>query len=312
MKAPPPLSPLLLRLLVPVLTTILISSCSDSGTENPPTAARSGIFASNYPLAYFAETITGKPETIIFPKIDGDPAFWKPSAQDIRRLQSAELILFNGAGYEKWAPTLTLPKSRIVDTSATFQPDLLSIETATTHSHGPQGEHSHEGTAFTTWIDFSQASQQAAAVADALIENELVDPDIAKANLTMLTSTLNAIDSELAGLTAQNKSIPLVASHPIYDYLAHRYVLDIEPLVWEPDVAPDEEQWETLEKLLESHPAKWMIWENTPLPESVDRLKEMGVNSVVFNPSGNRPENGDFLSVMRSNVENMKPIFENR
>ena len=62
-------------------------------------------------------------------------------------------------------------------------------------------------------------------------------------------------------------------------------------------------------EIVKEHPAKWMIWEDEPLPQSAAKLKEMGIGSIVFDPCGNRPEQGDFLSVMRQNVENLGEIF---
>ena len=35
----------------------------------------------------------------------------------------------------------------------------------------------------------------------------------------------------------------------------------------------------------------------------------MGIKSAVFDPVGNVPEHGDFLSNMRQNIENLKPVF---
>ncbi|MCW9077857.1 MAG: hypothetical protein OQK74_01640, partial [Gammaproteobacteria bacterium] len=41
--------------------------------------------------------------------------------------------------------------------------------------------------------------------------------------------------------------------------------------------------------------------ENASSPlASVDKLKTLGVDSLVFDPCGNVPEQGDFLTVMRS------------
>jgi zinc transport system substrate-binding protein len=53
-----------------------------------------------------------------------------------------------------------------------------------------------------------------------------------------------------------------------------------------------------------------MIWEGKPLEESVERLKAMGVNSIVFDPCGNTPSQGDFMSVMRGNCERVKTVFD--
>jgi zinc transport system substrate-binding protein len=46
------------------------------------------------------------------------------------------------------------------------------------------------------------------------------------------------------------------------------------------------------------------------MKESAEKLKAIGVDSLVFDPCGNKPDQGDFLSVMRQNIENLKPVFQ--
>ena len=43
--------------------------------------------------------------------------------------------------------------------------------------------------------------------------------------------------------------------------------------------------------------------------KSVERLKKMGIQSAVFSPCGNRPYQGNFMTVMTSNAENLRLIF---
>jgi zinc transport system substrate-binding protein len=52
-----------------------------------------------------------------------------------------------------------------------------------------------------------------------------------------------------------------------------------------------------------------MIWEGKPNPETVLKLKVLGVNSLVFDPCGNEPKKEDFLTVMRKNIENLGLAF---
>jgi zinc transport system substrate-binding protein len=107
-----------------------------------------------------------------------------------------------------------------------------------------------------------------------------------------------------------NRAQPLVASHPIYDYFARRYDLNIRSVLWEPGDMPDSRQWLELETLLKNHPAKWMIWEGEPNSQSVEQLKSLGIDSVIFDPAGNVPESGDFLSIMGQNVESLQQAFQ--
>jgi len=268
------------------------------------------IYTVNYPLAYFAERLAGDLAEVRFPAPpDVDPAFWKPGADVVAAYQRADLILLNGAGYAKWVDKASLPRSRIVDTSRAFADKYIQAPTAVTHSHGPGGAHAHAGTAFTTWLDLSQAAQQAEAIAKALIRKRPEAKDRISRNLAALKSDLLALDALIAETAAPGRDRPLLASHPVYQYLARRYGLNLQSVLWEPDTVPDKPQWAELERILGEHRAKWMLWEGEPARESVERLRALGVRSVVFDPCANRPATGDFLSVMRNNARSLEQVF---
>ncbi len=285
---------------------------SDQGSASQPGAAQDDGFVVqtvNYPLMYFAERIAGEHAEVRFlAPGDGDPAFWLPERDDIVAIQSADLILLNGAGYAKWVGGTSLPMSRVVDTSASFAPSFIEIEDATVHSHGAGGEHSHAGTAFTTWLDMTQAKAQAESVRDALI-GQLPDHEAdLRANADALLADLDGLDADLQSAADALADTPLVASHPVYQYLARRYGLGIEALLWEPEMEVTDEHLGELRAILDEHPAGWMLWEGEPTAEAVAALEGVGVRSVIFDPCGNRPDTGDWLSVMRANVEALASI----
>ena len=114
------------------------------------------------------------------------------------------------------------------------------------------------------------------------------------------------MEQAVAGKAADR---PLMGSHPVYQYLARRYGLDLRAVHFEPDASPADEAWNDLQRVLEEHPAKWMLWEGAPIDETAEKLKAMGLESVVFDPSGNRPAAGDYLSVMASNVSGLESVF---
>ena len=269
------------------------------------------VYVVNYPLKYFAERIGGEHVDVVFPvPPDVDPAFWTPDIPTINAYQQADLILLNGATYAKWVGKVSLPRARIVDTSKRFRDQYIIVKDAVTHSHGPGGAHSHAGTAFTTWLDFSQATKQAQAIAKALGHKQPTLVDTFNKNLAALVTDLKALDADLQAVVSRASDTPLVASHPVYQYLARHYGLNLKSVLWEPDEFPVEQQWQNLSNLLASHPARWMIWEGKPMKESAQRLKTISVDSLVFDPCGNTPDQGDFLSVMQQNVENLKPALQ--
>lgn len=306
------------RFLIALPVLALLASCKPTGSEAAPTAgkhaasARPQVYVANYPLHYFATYLAGDLVEVHFPATPGeDPAFWQPDDATIAKYQAADLILMNGASYSKWVETTTLPDEKVVNTSTSFSDHFIEIKDALTHSHGPGGEHSHSGTAFTTWLDFTQAIQQAQETAKA------IEPLVAKDKtgeiqnrLKELTEVLQSLDNRLLNLGQLMNGEPLIASHPVYQYLARRYRLGLHSVHWEPETVPDDKAMDELKALLQKHPAKWMIWEDTPAPESVEKLKALGLGSVVFNTCGRAPEKGDFLTVMKANVKALEEAFQ--
>ena len=269
------------------------------------------IYVVNYPLKYFAERIAGDRAKVVFPApSEGDPAYWMPDAETVAAYQKADLILLNGANYAKWVRKVSLPRSKMVDTSAKFKDRYITAEEVVTHSHGGEGAHAHESLAFTTWLDFDFAAKQAGVVMETLSRKKPAAEDFFKKNYAALEHDLLALDNEMKSIAAKNPLLPLIASHPVYDYLSRRYGLNMKSVHWEPDEFPSDAQWSELRAMLKKHPAKWMIWEKEPMKESAERLKAIGVNSLVFDPCGNIPDQGDFMSVIRRNGENLKPAFQ--
>jgi len=298
------------------LLALSLLGCAEKAGEQaaPTTAAAAGpdltVCTVNYPLAWFAGRIGGDRVRVEFPAPpDGDPAFWTPGPDAVALYQQADLVLLNGAGYAKWTAMAPLPASKLVDTSAAFRDRYIVEEASTTHSHGPGGEHSHGGTAFTTWLDPTLAIEHARAVTEALAKASPGGAGEFQAGFDALERDLLALDGELAGITGGKADLPLLGSHPVYQYLARRYSLNLESVHFEPDEFPGEEAWRGLEKILAHHPAKWMLWEGEPLEETRARLREMGVESVVFDPCGNRPEEGDYLAVMRANASRLGAVY---
>ncbi|MEM9443986.1 MAG: metal ABC transporter substrate-binding protein [Verrucomicrobiota bacterium] len=270
------------------------------------------VYVVNYPLQYFAERVGGDYVKVTFPAPeDGDPAFWQPEAEDVIAYQKADIILLNGATYAKWIATATLPKSKVSDTSESFKDQFIEIKDKTTHSHGPEGEHSHAGIAFTTWLDFTQAVQQAKAIHKAFTQAFPEKGGEFDENFQALERDLMDLDKKMAKIASVSKEVSLVASHPVYQYFKRRYGLNLVEVLWEPETYPEEESWEAFKKLHDQNKFKYMIWEGEPLKKSVSKLDEMGIKSLVFDPCGNRPGKGkDFLTVMKENMANLQMITE--
>jgi zinc transport system substrate-binding protein len=79
-----------------------------------------------------------------------------------------------------------------------------------------------------------------------------------------LDTRLEVIDASLRSATAALEGKPILASHPVYQYFARAYGLDIRSLHWEPDIHPDDAAWRESEVILAMYPAQTMLWEGEP------------------------------------------------
>jgi len=296
----------MMKRLVLLSFLILLGACGEQvseGSRPDDHSSKPQVLTSNYPLYYFASEIAGDIVDVQMLDIDGDPAMWVPGASDIPQLQAADLIMINGAGYESWLAFTSLDTGRLLDTTQDIKELLLPIENATLHQHGPQGEHSHQGTAFTTWLDPRIAIKQARAIAHGLSVLVPAQAEAFNTRLELLEQRLVELDRSFEQAFSNLNNQPLVFSHPVYQYLQKRYGLNARSVHWEPDTEPGVKDWIDFQNLLRAHPAKLMIWEGQPSPAIIARLQKQGIQSVVFNPVANQDAAGDYFVAMRANLD---------
>ena len=275
---------------------------SDAVGERAP-AGPLTIYTVNYPLAFFAERLAPTGAKVVLPAPAGaDPAFWKPSVEAVQEYQQASLILLNGAGYAHWTRYATLPKTRDVVTADGCRERFIRNESSVQHQHGPEGEHEHGDRAFSTWLDLKLAACQAANIRDALLARAPKDADAINSRFAALENELLSLDARLRRAGEAWKGSPILASHPVYQYLADAYGLSVVSLHFEPEQALTEDDWKALDAAVERHPATLMLWEGQPLQATEEGLRKRGIEVVVFDPAGQTPADGDFLTVMEANV----------
>ncbi len=285
------------------------------------------IYTTFYPTTYFAKRIAGEVATVTCPlPPDADPAFWIPDRDALAKYQKADLIVVNGAEFEKWVGQATLSASRTVDTSKPFAKDFIVIEKALTHSHGKEGPHSHQGTNGHTWLDPVNAKAQAGEIAKALVKKlGAKDPDAPETkariaaiekNAAALAKDLDALDASWRGLGKQKDGEVFIASHPAYDYLCRRYGWRVQSFGLDPETMPTEEELAPIRAAIAATPARFMLWEETPKAEIRDKVKnELHLDSITIvpgeNPSAEELAKGvDFLAIQKANVEALRPCLE--
>ena len=294
--------------IITILIVFALFSCDkQKSKELDESEKKLKVITVNYPLFYFAERIGGDliEMQYIIPE-DVDPAYWKPNEAALNLYQSADIIIDNGADYAKWMENVSLPSSRIVNTSSSFADNLIPLKNIASHNHGPDGEHEHNGFAFTSWLDFQNAIKQAEAIKNILVKKIPTEEQLLNENFESLRSDLQELHKEMIDCGLELNEYKLAGSHPVYQYLSKAYDLNIKSVHFEPDVFPSKEQWKNLDQFLTAASPNLMLWENTPIQDIKNELVIRNLKIIVFNPCANKPIEEDFLSVMKNNISNFK------
>lgn len=268
------------------------------------------IATSSYPLYDLARALThnlrGVEVSLATPPGE-DPAAWAPSDEALALYQRADLVALNGAAFEAWEALVSLPPSRTLHTAQGFEGSWLRYEAQGTHSHGPQGAHSHEGVDGHTWLDPLLAAEQAAALCAAIERARPALAAQARSNLAALTEALKGLHAEWEALAPALRQRRLIAAHPAYNYLKRRHALPLVSLDLDPEEAPGAAQRVAVEALLEGVEGEALLWwESHPSAAALEGLRGLRLRHVVVSPVESAPAEGGYLDAARANVQRLR------
>ena len=273
------------------------SSSADRGVEASPS-----VWAVNEPLATFARRIGGDTIDVTMPFSALDPSVASPDRETLMGFQQADLILCNGAGYADWIEWVSLPRSRMVNTSRHGRDRYIELAEMLTHSHGDAGEHQHVQHVCQTWSDPLIVSNQVDAVRDALVE-------LLPANAAVYTERAAGLKQELSDLDARlalalGRVGPVIFNGDGYRYIQRAHAADSIILDWPGSKAPSREQLDQL-----PGQAEVMIWRSRPSEQVSQLLKQQGLRIVVLHVDGGRIDPGrDYVDQLELDIKELESI----
>jgi zinc transport system substrate-binding protein len=294
--------------------SLLMPACKggdEGGDEEVTEAKRLSVYTSCFPVDWLTRRVAGEhvDVTHILP-IGEDPPEWTPPAEIVTAMQGADLIVVNGASFEGWIATVTLPDGTLVDSTAGLKDRLIHIE-GETHSHGKGGAHTHAGTDPHTWSDPTVALAQADAIRAALAKADPSHADAYQANLDALKGDLEKLDTDYKAALAGYDAEVLPTSHPAFNYLGARYGLTLDNYGFEPDEQPDAEQFAHFADHVGERGYKRMLWESMPLDMIIPKFTATGVEIVFLDPLEQPPTGKpyDYLAQANANVITLRGMF---
>ena len=307
---------------IPLILFILLVACTKDTADSPPLNSVSKnilIYTSTYPLYEWVSRLTQGSATVkrLLPDT-ADPAISVPYAETLANAANARLIILNGAQFENWKNQVSLPESRVLDTASVFQGSWLHYKTSVSHSHGPEGKHSHEGVDGHTWLDPLNAQAQLESIYLRLKQDQLESNDVLKKRYQTIFLELSTVHQGWTELATQLKEVPLIAAHPAYNYLASRYQLDIQSLDIDPSKSLTTQSLDEVTQACSHQRSKLsrksapciILWESDALPTTINQLKEREIYSLVIRPVESSPPEGKYADAVLTDQQNSRSLLK--
>jgi zinc transport system substrate-binding protein len=175
--------------------------------------SRIKVVASFYPVYEFVKNVGGnKVDVSTLIPIGVEPHDFEPTIQQIQNAESADLVVYNGAGLEKWIDKIDSKFK--VDASQ----GLNFLKGNASEGAGSYDPH--------VWLDPVLAKKQVENIRDALIKADPANSVYYQSNADKFIAELNNLDNKIkTELTTCDKK-DFIAFHNAFTYFASRYGLN--------------------------------------------------------------------------------------
>ncbi len=302
---------------------MIATSCGGSGDGAEQDGADSGeviLVASMYPIEYFSERVGGdrvRVEGVV--PAGGDAHDFEPTPGDLRKIAGADLIVYNGLGFESWVDALldsgdapgTAVQASSESIALRFHADEIGTEADDEPGHDDGELDPH------MWLDPMMAVTQVTAVKNGLIE---VDPESGatyEANADDLVAQLIALDARYSDALRSCSGSTFVTSHDSFNYMADRYGLNAVGISGiNPESEPSPRALADLSDAVAGTGIRYVLVSPIDSERLSDALaRETGVQTLPLHTLQNltrdeRDAGETYLSLMDANLESLATALE--
>lgn len=263
------------------------------------------VLTSFYPLYEFTKEV-GKERinvSIIVPQ-GIEPHDWEPTIQDLQKMQQADMIIINGAGFETWLEDFVTNNQNavIVDTSNGIE----LIEDSIIHENEKHDDSLNEDPHI--WLDPVLAKKQIENIAYALAKLDPKNAEYYNKNADAYNTKLNTLDNKIrTDLSTCNKK-DFIAFHNAFAYFAKEYDLNQHTIIGiNPQAEPTAATLQQIIENAKSLDLNIIFTEEAVNPRISEVLaNEIGGKVLVLSPIEIPDENNDYISKMEQNLANLK------
>jgi zinc transport system substrate-binding protein len=302
-----------LFIIMVISATMVLTGCSTAQSEL--VEGKVNVITSFYPLYDFTTKIGGEHVNVINLIPAGlDSHDWSPKTQDMKNITNADLLIYNGLGFEGWVDDFLdslEPDSKLVSVEASHGISLIpsSEEEGHVDEHaeeaghvdehaeeaghedehaeeagheeqhaeeaGHEDEHGHGDYDPHVWLSPLQAIKIAENIKNALIEADAANKADYEANYDVLFTQLDGLHQHYEETISAAPRNEIVVSHQAYGYLARDYGLQqVAVMGLSPDAEPTSQDMKEILDFVEEHDVKYILFEELVSPKLAETLAD--------------------------------------
>ena len=281
---------------------------------------QTNIVTSFYPLAFMAEQIVGEKATVINLAGAFDVHDYEPSPQDLVKITTADLVIYQGAQLEPWIYDV-IPELDVPTLEVTHELGLSTMEESNKHDsedehndHEEEGhdddedehdEHNHGEFDPHTWLDPVLAQQMVDQILTEVIKIDTANEDLYTVNAEILKNRFAKLDQNFITNLGNCSVDEVITSHDAFGYIAKRYNFTIHAIAGlSTQDEPSAKVLANLKKEAAEGVTHILIEKNSIIRYAETLANETGLAVLSVNPLGKGvlDPNKDFFDVMQENL----------
>lgn len=294
------------------LSLVVLSGCSIKTNEKigSPDGKKILVYTSFYAMYDFAKKIGGdKINLTNLVPAGTEPHEWEPTPTDIANLEKADVLVYNGAGMERWLDKVlkTLKNNKLI--AVETSKDLKLLNNTDKDEDLKYDPH--------VWLNPMLAKKQMEAIKNALVTADPSNKDYYEKDYTDNAKKLDELDKEFKDAAAKFTKKYIIVAHQAFGYICDAYGLKqiaIEGL--NADAEPSPAKMAEITKFAKENNVKYIFFEELISPKVAEAIaKEVRAETEVLNPLEGLKEDDikagkEYFSIMRENLEVLKKALQ--
>lgn len=342
-----------MALIAGIALILLLAACGgtaqpDSGAEGEATEGKLDVYATVYPLVYFAERIGGERVDVksVYPAGANEHSF-EPTQKDMINMADADLLFYVGLGLEGFIDsaqeTLQNEDLEFVATADGITDEQLEAaagaqadaHTEDEHGHEEEDEHGHEedangheeeegheghdhgSTDPHVWISPVLSQELAASVRDALTEKDPEGAEEFDKNYEELLAELEELDESFQNLDAKVERDTFFVSHAAFGYLAAPYGFEqVAVAGLNSQDEPSQKELTEIVDMAREKDIQYIVFEQNVSSNLTEVIQnEVGAEAIEMHNLGvltqeNIDNNETYFTLMEKNLQALETVLK--